>query len=47
MRGKINELLELAQKGIESNIFHVSRTGDFLDGRDHGGTVVTKKLSTD
>jgi len=43
MRGKINELLMLAEKGIESNIFHVSRTGDFLDGRDHGGTVVTRR----
>ncbi|MBN2735171.1 MAG: isopentenyl phosphate kinase family protein [Methanomicrobiaceae archaeon] len=43
MRGKIDELLTLAEKGIESNIFHVSRTGDFLDGRDHGGTVVTRE----
>ncbi|MBP2132110.1 isopentenyl phosphate kinase [Methanomicrobium sp. W14] len=45
MRGKINELLMLAENGIESSIFHVSRTGDFLDGRDHGGTVVTSERS--
>jgi len=45
MRGKINELLMLAEMGIESNIFHVSRTDDFLDGRDHGGTIVTKKTT--
>ncbi|WOF16509.1 isopentenyl phosphate kinase family protein [Methanoplanus sp. FWC-SCC4] len=42
MKGKISELLSLAESGIESSIFHVSRTGDFLDGRDHGGTIVTK-----
>ncbi|MEN6442532.1 MAG: isopentenyl phosphate kinase [Methanoregula sp.] len=40
MRGKINELLELAQAGISSDIFHVSRVGDFLAGNDHGGTKV-------
>jgi len=40
MRGKINELLELADAGIGSDIFHVSRIGDFLKGNDHGGTRV-------
>jgi isopentenyl phosphate kinase len=40
MRGKINELLELAHAGISSDIFHVSRVGDFLAGNDHGGTKV-------
>ncbi|HUH79206.1 MAG TPA: isopentenyl phosphate kinase [Methanoregula sp.] len=40
MRGKINELLELAAAGIGSEIFHVSRVGDFLAGADHGGTRV-------
>lgn len=43
MKGKIDELLLLSEKGIESNIFHVSRVGDFLDGRDHGGTVVAER----
>jgi len=42
MRGKINELLTLAESGASSSIFHISRLGDFLDGRDHGGTVVTR-----
>ncbi|KUG19688.1 MAG: isopentenyl phosphate kinase family protein [Methanomicrobiaceae archaeon] len=40
MKGKVAELLALAEKGIESNIFHVSRIGAFLDLTDHGGTVV-------
>jgi isopentenyl phosphate kinase len=40
MSGKIQELLELADAGIESEIFHVSRLGDFLDGKPHGGTRV-------
>lgn len=40
MRGKIDELLHLAQRGVESEIFHVSRVSDFLDGRDNGGTKV-------
>jgi isopentenyl phosphate kinase len=40
MRGKIDELLELADAGIGSDIFHVSRIGDFLNGNDHGGTRV-------
>lgn len=42
MKGKLRELLALAESGTESNIFHISRLSDFLDGRDHGGTVVTK-----
>ena len=40
MRGKIDELLGLADAGIGSEIFHVSRTVDFLKGSGHGGTVV-------
>jgi isopentenyl phosphate kinase len=40
MRGKIEELLALADRGIASHIFHVSRLGDFLAERDHGGTTV-------
>ena len=42
MKGKIEELLRLAEDGNESNIFHVSRLGDFLSGHDHGGTIVTR-----
>jgi isopentenyl phosphate kinase len=40
MRGKIDELLDLADAGIGSDIFHVSRTVDFLRGSGHGGTIV-------
>ena len=40
MRGKINELLGLADAGIGSDIFHVSRMADFLAGAGHGGTKV-------
>lgn len=40
MRGKIDELLGLADAGIGSDIFHVSRVGDFLCGKPHGGTIV-------
>ena len=40
MRGKIDELLGLADAGIGSDIFHVLRIGDFLSGSDHGGTKV-------
>jgi isopentenyl phosphate kinase len=40
MRGKMNELLDLAEAGIGSEIFHVSRVGDFLAGIAHGGTTV-------
>ena len=40
MRGKIDELLGLADAGIGSDIFHVSRVADFLNQRPHGGTMV-------
>ena len=40
MRGKIDELLGLADAGIRSDIFHVSRVPDFLRGSGHGGTIV-------
>jgi isopentenyl phosphate kinase len=40
MRGKIDEMLGLAGAGIGSDIFHVSRIGDFLAGTDHGGTKI-------
>lgn len=43
MRGKITELLALADAGIDSHIFHVSKIGRFLDGTEHGGTVVTRR----
>jgi len=40
MKGKIDELLGLAATGTYADIFHVSRLGDFLSGKDHGGTKV-------
>ncbi len=40
MRGKVEELCQLAEVGIPSDIFHVSRIGDFLDAMPHGGTRV-------
>ncbi|MEI6292399.1 MAG: isopentenyl phosphate kinase [Methanomicrobiales archaeon] len=40
MRGKVKELCQLAEAGIPSDIFHVSRIGDFLDEVPHGGTSV-------
>ncbi|MEN6611545.1 MAG: isopentenyl phosphate kinase [Methanoregulaceae archaeon] len=40
MSGKIRELLELTDAGIESEIFHVSRVRDFLEGNPTGGTKV-------
>jgi isopentenyl phosphate kinase len=40
MRGKLNELLDLSSIGIPSHIFHISRLGDFLDGKEDGGTRV-------
>ncbi|MBS1193721.1 MAG: isopentenyl phosphate kinase [Methanomicrobia archaeon] len=43
MRGKVEELLRLATQGIESHIFHVSRIGAFLDGKDHGGTIIGER----
>ncbi len=42
MGGKIAELLALADAGTDSHIFHVSQIGRFLDGADHGGTLVTR-----
>ena len=42
MRGKIDELLGLADTGIGSDIFQALRIGDFLAGVDHGGTKVTR-----
>ncbi|WP_292518126.1 isopentenyl phosphate kinase [Methanoculleus sp.] len=41
MRGKIAELLALADAGTESHIFHVSKVGRFLDGTGHDGTTIT------
>ena len=41
MIGKLTELLQLSDEGTESTIFHLSRLEDYLDGREHGGTVVT------
>jgi len=43
MRGKLAELLALADAGIDSHIFHVSKIGRFLDGIEHGGTMITAK----
>ena len=43
MRGKIAELLALADAGTEAHIFHVSKIGRFLDGDGHGGTTITRR----
>ncbi|MDD1673846.1 MAG: isopentenyl phosphate kinase family protein [Methanomicrobiales archaeon] len=40
MRGKIQELVALAEQGIESHVFHVTRIRNFLEGSAHGGTIV-------
>ncbi len=40
MEGKVRELVALARSNVSSEIFHVARLGDFLNGRPHGGTVV-------
>lgn len=40
MRGKVNELLLLADAGISSHLFHISRVTDFLEGKPHGGTIL-------
>lgn len=40
MEGKIKELSDLAALGVQSEIFHVSRLLDFLQGRPHGGTRI-------
>lgn len=42
MKGKIEELLQLAEEGTESEIFHILRLGDFLDNVENGGTRVLK-----
>jgi isopentenyl phosphate kinase len=44
MRGKIAELLALADAGIESHIFHVSKIGRFLDGTGHDGTIIGRGM---
>jgi isopentenyl phosphate kinase len=43
MKGKIDELMGLAEAGIESHIFHVTRISDFLAGKMHGGSTVCRK----
>ncbi|HOI58358.1 isopentenyl phosphate kinase [Methanoculleus sp.] len=43
MQGKIRELLALADAGTDAHIFHISKIGRFLDGTEHGGTIVTKR----
>lgn len=40
MKGKVQELLALATAGIDAHIFHASRIADFMEGREHGGTIV-------
>lgn len=42
MRGKVMELLALADYGIPSSIFHIDRLADFLRGEPHGGTEIRK-----
>jgi isopentenyl phosphate kinase len=44
MQGKLAELMLLAEHGIRSHIFHVSRIRDFLAGSDHGGTIVEMNI---
>lgn len=40
MKGKITEMLQLAENGTESAIFGESMILEFLEGKDHGGTIV-------
>lgn len=40
MQGKITELLRLADRGIESEIFHISKLREFLSRTNHGGTRI-------
>jgi isopentenyl phosphate kinase len=40
MEGKVKELLEMAAGGTPAEIFHISRLGDFMDGKPHGGTTI-------
>jgi len=42
MRGKINELLLLADEGVDSHIFAADRMADFLSEKNYGGTLVKK-----
>ena len=42
MQGKVQELLMLAERGIDSHIFHITRLMDFFEHRDHGGTRVCR-----
>jgi isopentenyl phosphate kinase len=42
MRGKIDELLLLADEGVDSHIFAAGRVADFLFGENYGGTLVKK-----
>lgn len=44
MKGKIEELLILADKGISSEIFHISGLKAFLQGEDHGGTYILPEV---
>ena len=46
MQGKIAELLALADAGTDAHIFHISKIARFLDGTEHGGTIVTKRGRT-
>jgi len=44
MKGKVKELIELAENGVESVIFNASmkrKVYDFLRGKDVGGTQIT------
>jgi len=45
MEGKLAELLALAKKGIVSEVFHVSRLSDFMNGKPHGGTTITGSIT--
>ncbi|MCQ1538491.1 isopentenyl phosphate kinase family protein [Methanocalculus taiwanensis] len=40
MKGKVEELLTLADAGIISSIFHIDRLLAFLTGGEHGGTTI-------
>jgi isopentenyl phosphate kinase len=42
MRGKVEELLILADAGIISSLVHVDRLGAFLAGEEHGGTTIMR-----
>lgn len=42
MKGKVEELLTLADAGIISSIFHIDRLLAFLTGGEHGGTTIMR-----